>query len=116
MKAVRMDTKSQTKTCTQKNYRDCGADDSDINNKVCVISSSDCPINSIKITTDDKIDGYTNQQLGGGYKIHFTSKANSLPIVDFTLTEGNVCIYSDEFDRPENKEIYPLLKTWKYGG
>ena len=27
MKAVRMDTKSQTKTCTQKNYRDCGADD-----------------------------------------------------------------------------------------
>ena len=116
MKAVRMDTKSQTKTCTQKNYRDCGADDGDINNKVCVISSSDCPINSIKITTDDKIDGYTNQQLGGGYKIHFTSKANSLPIVDFTLTEGNVCIYSDEFDRPENKEIYPLLKTWKYGG
>ena len=116
MKAIRIDKDSSPKVWTQKDYRAWGAIAGDINNKVCVISSSDCPINDIKISTVDKFDDYNNQPLGNGYKIHFTSKADSLPLVDFTLTEGNVCIYSNEFDRPSTKKIYPLLKTWKYNG
>lgn len=63
----------------------------------------------------DDID-WKSVELDFGYRIYFTPNSSSLPLVDFTLTEGQVCIFPDEFDRPEGKELYPLLRTWKNSG
>ena len=57
MKAIRIDKDSSPKAWNQKN-RACGVDAGDINNKVCVISSSDYPIMILFINKIRKIYKY----------------------------------------------------------
>lgn len=114
MSAVRPMPGNRT-VCEKPDFKPCGTGDS--NHEVCVLSSNDCPIDRIMITNEpvDDID-WKSAELDFGYRIYFTPNSSSLPLVDFTLTEGQVCIFPDEFDRPEDKQIYPLLRTWKNSG
>lgn len=99
--------------CDKPNYVPCG--NGDVSHEVCVLSSSDCPIDDIKISKEP-IPGYRSRDLIDGYKIYFTTTSKSLPIVDFQLTEQHVCIFPNEYYRSEDREIYPLLRTWQYNG
>jgi len=113
LKAVRPKNDNKTE-CTEKGYKPCGSGDS--SHEICVLSSNDCPIDGLAINKQSKFGNYTPVPLSGGYYLHFTSNTSALPIVDFTITEGQVCIFNDEYDKPKGKVIYPLLKTWKYNG
>jgi len=81
-----------------------------------VLSSNDCPIDDIIITNQPLNDiKYKSRELADDYKIYFTSQAYSLPIVDFRLTEGQVCIFPSQFDSTD-QNAYPLLRTWRNDG
>lgn len=97
-------------------YKVCGKGTS--SHEICVLSFNDCPVDNILIDKNAASPDttYTTLTLNEGYFLHFTSFADQLPIVDFAITEGNVCIFPDEYDHPKDKAFYPLLKTWKYNG
>ena len=40
----------------------------------------------------------------------------TLPIVEFHLTQGRVCVFPDEYDVENYDSLYPLLKRWKNQG
>ena len=97
-----------------EDYKPCGNGDS--SHEICVLKSDPCPVDNIAINTDTTQENYTSVELGDGYYLHFTTESNLLPIVDFDLTEGYVCIFPDEYDKTDGREYYELLKMWKYNG
>lgn len=103
-----------SESSSEKTYQPCGSGDS--SHEICVLSFNDCPIDDIVIDDQEEYSNYYTDKLGEGMYIHYTRQSDKLPIVDFTIAEGQVCIFPDEFDRPEDEEPYQLLRTWKYDG
>ena len=65
------------------------------NYRVCVPDSSHCPINDILIVQNSQtttMTGYTFRNFTNNMTLAFTTEANSLPLTEFKLTEGQVCI------------------------
>ena len=74
-----------------EDYHACGK--GDVSHEVCVLSSSECPIDDIIISQEDPSkEGvtYKSAELADDYKIWWTTESQKLPIVDFQLTEENV--------------------------
>ena len=98
------------------NMRRCGA--GDFSHEICVTTSLDCPIDDILVSQKpaSTFPGYKRAALGNGYSIYYTSNSTRLPVVEFALTPGGMCINMKEKYRVVEYEYHPLVKQFSYKG
>lgn len=90
-------------------FRLCGKGDSNTN--YCVKADGKWPITDVYIGNGNgtiKL-GYSVAPLSDGRYIGFTDSFSALPVVDFKITEGKVCVDQEQQMKSEGREIYKLM-------
>ena len=93
------------------NYVDCGYLDSS-NNKLYLPQESNCPINSIVISTNTDMPDYTKVNLDNNYYLYYSNKKNTDKIINhLRISDSNeLCISKDDYPLSDGSNSFVLEK------
>ena len=108
---------SSDKECAN-GYKQCGILDS-LGNKLCLEEEEECPLNFLLINNEETTDlpyDIETIKLDEKKYLHYSHMAINLPIIiDFQLSDNEICINPEEYGSTSNSSLY-ILDHYKYYG